>query len=152
MKKLSTVSLFIFGVIVTAILVAGLVFYQNNKNSSTGETVVVPSQELVNNVIKNTNPSNGSLLLDMTEISKHNKSTDCWLLISGKIYDITGYFGSHPAGNDIMAQTCGTDATAAYATRNPNATTSGSKIKHSSKARSMLNNYYLGDLGQSIGK
>lgn len=151
MKKLSTIALFIFGVLVTAILTAGLVFYQNNKSNLNNQSSV-SSDTLVKSTLDKVNPSNGTLTLSMTEITKHNKQTDCWMLISGKVYDVTSFFGSHPGGNSTMAATCGTDATAAYMTQDPNATSGGSRSAHSGKAKSMLDNYYIGDLNQTIGQ
>lgn len=147
MKKLSTISLFIFGVVVTAILTAGLVFYQNSKSGYGGEQGSLVAGE-INKIIS----SGKSIILDMTEISKHNKSSDCWMLISGKVYDVTSYFGSHPGGNSTMSPTCGTDATAAYATMDPYAKTSGSRVAHSSDAKNALDSYYLGDFNQTLGK
>ncbi len=149
MKKLATVSLFIFGVILTAILTAGLVFYQNNKNNQSASNA--SASNLVKDTILAVNPSGGTLTLNMTEIAKHNKSSDCFLLISGKVYNITSFFGSHPGGNGVMAATCGTDATDAYATKDPNATSTAGGQDHSSNAKSMLDAYYLGTLNQTIG-
>lgn len=162
MKKLSTISLFIFGVVLVSILTAGLVFYQNSKVNS----VSTPKSNV--KVIKNTTSkadsittvkpstttstqtSNTKTVLTLNELSKHNSQSDCWLLISGKVYDITSFFGSHPGGNGTMAATCGTDATDAYMTKDPYASSSSSRSAHSSRAKSMLASYYLGDLGQSI--
>lgn len=181
MKKLTTISLFVFGVIVTALLTAGLVFYQNKKDnqsstSQTNTTNIVQdtiaqinstkSSVTGNNVIKNnittgtassaktnvavTTSVVNSIILNMAEIAKHNMKSDCWLLINDKVYNITSYFGSHPGGSRTMSETCGKDATNAYYTQDPNATSSSSKSAHSSRALSLLNNYYLGDLNQII--
>jgi cytochrome b involved in lipid metabolism len=149
MKKLSTISLFIFGIVVASIMTAGLVFYQNKKdNQVAGSQAGVLAENTVNKLV----PSGKSLILDMNEIGKHNKSSDCWYLISGKVYNITSFFGSHPGGNSTMAPSCGKDATSAYMTKDPNATSNGSKSAHSSNATSMLDNYYIGDLNQTIGQ
>lgn len=129
-----------------AILTAGLVFYQNNKDG------VNSSGDLIKNTIDKINPNGGTVTLDMTEISKHNKPSDCFLLISGKVYNITSFFGSHPGGNSVMAATCGTDATNAYMTKDPNATSATGGNGHSSNAKSLLAKYYIGDLNQSIGR
>jgi len=162
MKKLITTSLFIFGVIVTAILTAGLVFYQNNKNiqSSTPTNIV---QSTINQINANntsthivvttpvkTTPVVTTVTLSISEIARHNTSSDCWLLISGKVYNITSYFGRHPGGSGTMSPTCGKDATAAYFTQDPYASSSSSSSAHSSRAKSLLNNYYLGNLNQTI--
>ena len=146
MKKLSTISLFIFFVVVTAILISGLVFYQNSKNQS-------GTSSLIQSTVNQFNPAGGTITLSMQELAKHNNSSDCWMLISGKVYNITSFFGSHPGGNNTMAPTCGTDATDAYLTKDPYATSpSGGRRAHSSNAVNLLANYYLGDLNQTISK
>ena len=58
MKKTIGISLFIFFAIVAAILVAGLVFFQNNKNSN-NTNAVVP------------NKATSNTILNLNEISKH---------------------------------------------------------------------------------
>jgi cytochrome b involved in lipid metabolism len=73
------------------------------------------------------------------------------MLISGKVYNVTSFFGSHPGGNATMAATCGTDATDAYKTKDPNAKINYGVTSHSSNARSLLTQYYIGDLNQTIG-
>lgn len=149
MKKLSTISLYLFTIIVVAILVAGLVFYQNKKDNQVANSQVgILAQNTIDQLIYN----GQSLVLNMTEISKHNKQTDCWMLINGKVYNITSYFGSHPGGNGTMLATCGKDATAAYATKNSSATSSNGRSAHSSGAQSLLTNYFIGNLNQDIGK
>lgn len=148
MKILSTISLFIFGVVLTAILTAGLVFYQNNKTSQVSDSQV---GSLAQDTVNQLTSSGKSLVLDMAEISKHNTQSSCWMLINGKIYDVTTYFGLHPGGNSPMAATCGTDATIAYATQDPYASSSKRGKDHSSDAKSLLNDYYLGTLNQTIG-
>lgn len=147
MKNLSTISLFIFWVVVTAILTSGLVFYQNNKgNQVAGNQAGSPSQDKINQLTA----SGKSIVLNSIEIAKHNRASDCWFIISDKVYNITSFFGSHPGGNAAMEVTCGTDATAAYATRDPYAKTSGTKVNHSKSAQGMLTDYYLGALNQTI--
>lgn len=148
MKTLSTISLFIFGVVVVSVMTAGLIFSPNKNNNFGGNKVGV----LVEDTINQLNASGKSLVLNMPEISKHNKQTDCWMLISGKVYDITSYFGSHPGGSGVMLATCGKDATDAYMTKDPYATSSNSSRRgHSSNAQNLLTDYYLGDLNQTIG-
>lgn len=148
-KKLTTISLFIFGVVVTAILVAGLVFYQNKKDN---QVLNSNNNNLAQDVLNQIKPASGSLILNMTEIAKHNKTSNCWMLISGKVYDITNYFGKHPGGNGAMAATCGTDSTDAYMTKDPNATSTSGGQSHSSNARGLLTDYYIGDFNQIIGQ
>jgi cytochrome b involved in lipid metabolism len=134
MKNLTTISIFIFGVVVTSILTAGLVFYQNNNQLQNG----VGNQGGSGN-------QTGSIVLDMTEIAKHNSVQSCWLLINNKVYDVTSYFGMHPGGAQTILPTCGQDATTAYATKGRN-----NGRDHSSQAYSLLTQYYIGDFKQTI--
>lgn len=159
MKKLTTISLFIFAVVVTALLVAGLVFYQDKKTTTilNTPTNILNNSKTVNTTkeTKTTTQSTSdtttqSLVLNINEIAKHNKSSDCWMLIEGKVYNVTSYFGKHPGGNATMAATCGTDATDAYLTKDPYASSAGSRSTHSSRAQNLLTNYYIGDLNQTI--
>lgn len=149
MKKLATLSLFIFGVVVTAILTAGLVFYQNNKSNNQVSGSQVGS--LAQNTIDQLTTTGKSLVLNRGEVSKHNKQSDCWMIINGNVYNITSFFGSHPGGNATMVATCGTDATDAYVTKDPNAISATGGQDHSSSARQMLKDYYLGKLNETIG-
>ncbi len=77
MKKLVTVSLFIFWSVVTAVLVAGLVFYQkNNLNNYPPNNSNSPGQ------------TTGELTLNLEEIATHNSVNNCWLLINNKVYNV----------------------------------------------------------------
>jgi cytochrome b involved in lipid metabolism len=78
----------------------------------------------------------------LTDVSAHPDPDNCWIVIEGKVYDVTEYtnpVNKHPGGPAIF-QGCGTDATAMF-NNLPNG--SGS---HSDKARSFAENYYIGDL------
>ena len=36
------------------------------------------------------------------EVSKHNTKDDCWLIIHGKVYDVSDYVDEHPGGDVIL--------------------------------------------------
>lgn len=74
------------------------------------------------------------------EVSLHGTADDCWLIIEGKVYDVTGFISRHPGGAAI-AQGCGTDATVLFETR-----PMGSGTPHSAQARSVRESYYIGDM------
>lgn len=37
-----------------------------------------------------------------SEIEKHNNGEDCWLIVDGKVYDVTPYVENHPGGDAIF--------------------------------------------------
>ena len=82
----------------------------------------------------------------LTEIFKHNSEDDCWLLIDGKVYDVTEFISEHPGGKAIL-EGCGKEASTLYNQRErEDGTTIGSGTPHSDRAREMLKDYYIGDL------
>lgn len=48
------------------------------------------------------------------ELAKHNKPTDCWMSIRGKVYNVTRYLDYHPGGVDQLMRGAGKDATALF--------------------------------------
>ncbi len=89
---------------------------------------------------------NPGIMLTLQETAKHNNQTDCWIIVNGKVYDVTGFLGQHPGGTGTILPYCGAaDATAAFATK-------GGTGNHSSYADQLLSAYYIGNLnGQVTG-
>lgn len=73
------------------------------------------------------------------EVAKHADQNSCWLLIEGKVYDVTNFIPEHPGGAEIL-KGCGKDATELFNTK------AGRGIGHSGSAHEMLKDYYIGDL------
>ena len=73
------------------------------------------------------------------EVAVHNQTSDCWTIINNKVYDLS-QFTNHP-GASVYQQACGVDATDLFETR-----PMGSQTPHSSNARQMLENYYIGNV------
>ncbi len=75
----------------------------------------------------------------LSEVSAHNKREDCWLVVEGKVYDVTGYIasGMHK-GKDAILMGCGKDATELYNNR-PNGSGAHSKI-----AREIMAKFAIG--------
>ena len=36
----------------------------------------------------------------VAEIVKHGNTSDCWVVVNGKVYDLTAFAPSHPGGPD----------------------------------------------------
>lgn len=45
------------------------------------------------------------------EVREHNKATDCWITVNGRVYDVTPWLATHPGGPDIVLLYAGDDAT-----------------------------------------
>ncbi|PWA96430.1 cytochrome b5, heme-binding site-containing protein [Artemisia annua] len=43
-------------------------------------------------------------LYTMKEASEHNSAGDCWVVIDGKVYDVSSYLDDHPGGDDVLLQ------------------------------------------------
>lgn len=67
------------------------------------------------------------------QVAPHNSVSDCWLIISGQVYNVTNFIPIHPGGNAIVPF-CGTDATTIF-----------SQI-HDQAAVNLLPSYLIGKL------
>ena len=141
MKKITGLSLFIYFCVVTAILTVGLFFYQNKAgNSNTGINSQNKTVDLTNLI------SSGATTLNAAEVAKHNTVSDCWIIVNSKVYDISVYASAHPGGVRNIASSCGKESTQAYDTKG------GRGNSHSSSAQSLLAQYYIGDLNQTVNQ
>jgi L-lactate dehydrogenase (cytochrome) len=56
----------------------------------------------------------GDRKISVQEISSHNKEDDCWIVVDGVVWDITGFAPEHPGGPAIIYKYAGRDASIAY--------------------------------------
>jgi len=123
---------FIFGLIMV-LIVGGALFFVFNKKEEKKEEI--KTSKVVSPVV--TKKSSFS----MSDVAKHNNENDCWIVIDGKVYDVTNYIESHPGGR-VLVNFCGQDGSDAFATK-------GKKNKpHSPAAYEILKTLYIGDLSQ----
>jgi len=69
------------------------------------------------------------------DIRVHNMSSDTWLIIHDKVYDITSFLEEHPGGEEVLLEQGGADATESF-----------EDVGHSTDAREMLQQYFIGEL------
>ncbi|KAG2712008.1 hypothetical protein I3760_04G104800 [Carya illinoinensis] len=77
-------------------------------------------------------------LYTLVEVSEHNDPKDCWLVIEGKVYDVTKFLDDHPGGEDVLLSATGKDATDDF-----------EDVGHSSSARAIMEEFYVGDIDSS---
>lgn len=56
----------------------------------------------------------GAKTYTMSEVSKHSTKESCWIVIEGKVYDVTSILSFH---NKIIQTRCGKDATEGFKTQ-----------------------------------
>jgi cytochrome b involved in lipid metabolism len=57
-------------------------------------------------------PAKKSFTLD--EVKKHNKDTDCWVILHNQVYDVTKFLNDHPGGKKAILLYAGKDATTEF--------------------------------------
>lgn len=75
-----------------------------------------------------------------SDIATHNTSSNCWIIVSNNVYNISSYLGSHPAGATIITPFCGKESTNAF---------KYSPHVHSGSATNLLAKYYIGQIGNT---
>ncbi|CAN6976044.1 hypothetical protein IGI04_036944 [Brassica rapa subsp. trilocularis] len=77
-------------------------------------------------------------IYSMEEVAAHNKQDDCWIVIDGKVYDVTPYMDEHPGGDDVLLAVTGKDATDEF-----------EDAGHSKTARELMEEYFIGELDEA---
>ncbi|RWR87655.1 yellow stripe-like protein [Cinnamomum micranthum f. kanehirae] len=72
------------------------------------------------------------------EVAKHNQTKDCWLVIHGKVYDVTPFMEDHPGGDEVLLAATGKDASNDF-----------EDVGHSDTAKEMMEKYYIGEIDAS---
>lgn len=134
MKKV----VFIFSLFALAIFITACA--NNNQTPRAGNQTAVPVIE--NETVNEPSGQEPAVSYSPEEIAKHASARDCWLLISGKVYDASKFVSGHPGGKAIL-EGCGKDASQLFETR-----PMGSNTPHSERARNLLADYYIGELAK----
>jgi cytochrome b involved in lipid metabolism len=72
------------------------------------------------------------------EIATHSTTSSCWLVVDGRVYDVTTYLRSHPGGSRTITPWCGKESTVAFATED-------GRGEHSTDAYAQLDRYVIGE-------
>ncbi|KAH7516115.1 hypothetical protein FEM48_Zijuj10G0100700 [Ziziphus jujuba var. spinosa] len=74
-------------------------------------------------------------LYTIQEASQHNSKDDCWVVIDGKVYDVSSYLDEHPGGDDVFFAVRGKDAIEEF-----------EDAGHSKSARELMEKFCIGEL------
>jgi len=69
------------------------------------------------------------------EVRAHNTKGKPWLTIHDKVYDVTKFLDEHPGGEEVLLEQAGRNATEHF-----------EDVGHSSDARELMKQYYIGDI------
>jgi len=75
-----------------------------------------------------------SRIITYEELKAHTTKDSLWLLVSGKVYDVTKFIDEHPGGDEVLFAEAARDATEAF-----------EDVGHSDEARALLPPMYIGD-------
>lgn len=71
----------------------------------------------------------------LDEVAEHKVPNSYWIIVHGKVYDVTPFLDTHPGGRGILVKYSGGDATAPF-----------EDVNHSRAAQALMEQYLVGDL------
>lgn len=119
----------IIGIIVLALALGGGYFAYKNMNArvpavptqteaSSGVGGVSAQGKGTENLRIETVPADNSQspadAFTMAQVATHNNRSDCYSVINGSVYNLTGYINQHPGGARKILEICGIDGTNSY--------------------------------------
>ncbi len=158
MGTLRKISLFVVVLGIFLVAIGGIVFFARQPKPAGQHLTNLPSGILDNptTATQITDAQNGGVGAaasspsvagsggTSSQVSAHDTSSSCWIIILGKVYDVTNFLSSHPGGISAITPYCGKDATSAFQTHGY-----AGGANHSAYAYSLLPSYYIGDLSSS---
>ncbi|XP_075795898.1 cytochrome b5 type B [Pelodiscus sinensis] len=77
----------------------------------------------------------GGPFFTLAEVAQRNSSREAWLVIHGRVYDVSRFLDEHPGGEEVLLEQAGRDATESF-----------EDVGHSTDAREMLSQYLIGEV------
>lgn len=123
---------FLFAAAIVVAYVAGVYVH-----SSAPAPAQVPAPASTARAGSRTGAAPAEASYSLAQVANHASASDCWVVVSGKVYDVTSYAAIHPGGAQAITSLCGTDATAVF-----------SQVPAHQGAGAALSKYYVGALAQ----
>ncbi|KAF8914357.1 cytochrome b5-like heme/steroid binding domain-containing protein [Gymnopilus junonius] len=79
-------------------------------------------------------------IVTLDELRSHKTRDNFYILIHGKVYNVTKFMDEHPGGDEVILAEGGQDATEAF-----------EDVGHSDEARALLPAMFVGDFEQNSG-
>ncbi|KAK0206887.1 cytochrome b5-like heme/steroid binding domain-containing protein [Desarmillaria ectypa] len=79
-------------------------------------------------------------IITYDELRAHTTKDSIYLLISGKVYDVTKFLDEHPGGDEVILAEAGHDATEGF-----------EDVGHSDEARALLPGLFVGEFDKNSG-
>jgi len=73
-------------------------------------------------------------IITLEELKAHTKKDALYILLHGKVYNVSKFIDEHPGGDEVILAETGKDATEAF-----------EDVGHSDEAREILEGLYIGD-------
>ena len=77
----------------------------------------------------------------LAEVAKHDKKDDVWVIIKGKVYDLSEFVDEHPGGVEAIMKRAGGDATEGFF-----------GPQHPSRVHDMIDEYLVGEIVDEADK
>ncbi|KAF5739462.1 Cytochrome B5 n3 ATCB5-D CB5-D [Tripterygium wilfordii] len=75
------------------------------------------------------------IVFTLSQVAQHKSKKDCWLIIHGRVLNVTKFLEEHPGGEEVLLESAGKDATKEF-----------KDIGHSKAAENLLIKYQVGVL------
>ncbi|KAJ1385462.1 Cytochrome b5-like heme/steroid binding domain [Sesbania bispinosa] len=71
----------------------------------------------------------------LSQVAQHKSNKNCWVVINGRVLDVTKFLEEHPGGEEVILEVAGKDATKEF-----------EAVGHSKEAQNLVLKYQVGVL------
>ncbi|MEJ6761267.1 MAG: cytochrome b5-like heme/steroid binding domain-containing protein [Candidatus Planktophila sp.] len=95
---------------------AGMYSFLLTSRGKSAVTIAIGELEIQGEVLRGETPTPTPTPTEFTlaQVAANNSSSACWSAISGYVYDLTSWIGSHPGGPSAILSLCGVDGTSYF--------------------------------------